>query len=195
MFIDPALQERSRSSANMQDFNMGMAGAGAQGPGYANMDYPMDDDERQNSHIRNPMARPPFPGFEEKDPIWLLSKTEALRLVVLFDEEMGWMYPVLNIEKLTQHAKLLYTFIAAMSKNVFLNTLPGADAIQDEQTDFLKLVLAIAIVAEGTEDQEVAKKLVKSVNSTAENKLFGNVAVKDIQSLSLMVRRIHELRP
>lgn len=40
-----------------------------------------------------------------KDPIWTFSKEEMVRLCRVYEEEMGLMYPVINIEDVIIHGK------------------------------------------------------------------------------------------
>lgn len=125
---------------------------------------------------------------EEKDPIWSVNKDEALRLCRVYDEEMGSLYPVLDIDKVTRHATLLFTFMDALTRNdrMFLLS-PGYESMQDEETDVLKIVMAIAMVVEETGSSVLGKRLIKSVSSTADSRLMGNVTLKDIQILTLIV--------
>src|SRR2546429_2370675 len=62
--------------------------------------------------------------------------------------------------KLVQHTNLLYTFIDAARRTGLMEAgLPGADAIYDDQTRTLKLVLAIACTLEGrSEERRVGKE-------------------------------------
>lgn len=136
----------------------------------------------------------PTDGFDrrqEKDPIWSMNKDEALRLCRVYDEEMGSLYPVIDIDKVTRHATLLFTFVDALARNnkmMFIG--PGYDSMQDEETDVLKIVMATAMVVEGTGSSELGKRLIKSVSNTADSRLMGNVNLKDIQVLTLIVRGI-----
>lgn len=128
-----------------------------------------------------------------KDPIWSLSKVEALRLCRVYDEEMGLIYPILDIEQVTRHAGLLFTFVDAVARNMLIKTLAGPDTIQDAETDVLKIVLALALVTEGAGGTDLSRRLVQSVRRTAENRLLGEVSIKDVQILTLMVRPCREV--
>lgn len=46
-----------------------------------------------------------FNGNPCRDPIWALSKDEMVRLCRVYEEEMGIMYPVVNIEEVIIHGK------------------------------------------------------------------------------------------
>jgi len=56
-----------------------------------------------------PVGSPPgiqqLAGNPCRDAIWALSKEEMVRLCRVYEEEMGIMYPVINIEELIIHGK------------------------------------------------------------------------------------------
>jgi len=69
-----------------------------------------------NTHDPSPMDSPP--GIREppiarnhdvsgKDPILEVGEEEAIRLCRVYEEEMGLLYPILNIEEIIIHAKNL----------------------------------------------------------------------------------------
>ena len=82
----------------------------------------------------------------DKDPIWSVSQEEALRLCHVYEDEMGLMYPLLDINKVLQHVRKLYRFMeAAHRSGLMQHGMPGSDSIEDEDTNILKLVLATAM--------------------------------------------------
>ena len=69
----------------------------------------------------------------DKDPIWSISKEDSIRLCRAYEEDMGLMYPVLDIEKVIAYMEKLYGFMAAMHRTGLMQQgLPGADSIEDE---------------------------------------------------------------
>ena len=196
MVIDPALQNRDRLSPKQarfqgptsSEFSLGLARSSLRTMGITSSDDPIDEGltTQDGSRAASPTSMP-VPVHSDKDPIWALSKDEALRLCHVYDDEMGHLYPILDIQQVLRHATLLFTFVDSVSRNLFVSSMPGADAIQDEHTDILKIVLAIAMVTEGTGRSELGKKLVNSVSTTGDNRLLGNISLKDIQILTLVV--------
>lgn len=88
---------------------------------------------------------------EEKDPIYSVSKEEALRLCRVYEDEMGLMYPVIDINTVMEYTERLYSFIEAARRNGLVQQgLPGADAIDDENTIILKMIIACASTMEGS---------------------------------------------
>ena len=85
-----------------------------------------------------------------KDPLWQLSKDEAIRLCKIYDEDIGMMYPMLDIVKLLEHTETLFGFIESAVRTGLMNRdLAGADALEGNDINILKMVLASALVAEG----------------------------------------------
>lgn len=125
-----------------------------------------------------------------KDPIWMLTKEETLRLVNVYQDEMGLMYPMLDIEKLLSHANMLFTFVEAANRSGLMQiALPGADSINDDQTNILKLVLACALVLEASGKSDLGKRLFEYVKPTVDAQLLGPPDAKGVQMLILTVRR------
>lgn len=125
----------------------------------------------------------------DKDPIWSLTKQEAIRLINVFEEEMGMMYPFMDINKMLRYAEMLFSFVEAASRSGLMQGgLPGADAIMDDQTTLLKILLAIVLVMEGTGKDSLGERLFQNVNNVVERTLSTPVDLQGINMLILTVR-------
>lgn len=123
-----------------------------------------------------------------KDPIWSVSRDEALRLCRVYEDEMGVMYPVVDVDKVVSHATGLYRFIeAAHRTGLMRQDLPGADAIDDEDTNILKLILATALTVEACGRSELGHRLFESVQPAIDNMLLGNAGIKGVRLLTMAV--------
>lgn len=139
-----------------------------------------------------PMIQPdlPKPLHADKDAIWSLSKDEAVRLIHVWQDEMGTMYPVVDIDKLVRHTNLLFTFMEAARRSGLMEAgLPGADAIHDDQTNSLKLIVAIALTLEASGKSDLGRRLWDCVKSPIEVISFNPPDVKGLQMLVLAVSR------
>lgn len=137
-----------------------------------------------------PSGSPPpdLPHHPTKDPIWQVSRQEALRLVQLFENEMHEMYPTISIPHVLTHINSLYTYMEAALRNRFVETTqPGSDTIDDEDTNVLKLVMSIAMVVEGSGQSELGKKMYRHVQPAVDALLLGHAGFKGIRMLSLAV--------
>ena len=124
----------------------------------------------------------------EKDPVWALTKHEAVRLVHVWHEETGLMYPFLDITKISRYTEMLFSFVEVASRSGLMQgALPGADAIMDDQTAILKLILAIALVLEGCGKSPLGEKLFENVHWIVERTLSESVELKGINVLALTV--------
>lgn len=124
----------------------------------------------------------------DKDPIWSISKDEALRLCRVYEDEMGLMYPVIDVDKVIAHATGLYRFIeAAYRTGLMRQGLPGADAIDDEDTNILKLMLATALTVEACGRSELGQRLFEYVQPAIDNMLLGNAGIKGVRLLTMAV--------
>jgi hypothetical protein len=155
------------------------------------------DDEGAGTQDATPMGSPPprqimtpkTAMHADKDPIWSLTQHEALRLVSIWHDEMGLMYPLLDIDKISGHTRMLFTFVEAASRAGLMQAgLPGADAIEDEQTSLLKIILATALTLEGNGKSPLGGKLFNNVLKTLERTLSDPVDIRSIQTLAVAVR-------
>jgi len=175
-------------------FNLGVAKSSLQNMGITGGEDTLD--EGMLTHDGTPAASPP-PGqsiltkpplHTGKDAIWSLSKDEAIRLVRVWQDEMGTMYPIVDVDRLAGHATLLYTFMdAARRAGLMEPSMPGADAIYDEQTILLKLVVAIALTLEASGSSELGRKMWGSVRSSVEAHFFDSPNLNSLQILTLAV--------
>ncbi|KAF2761813.1 fungal-specific transcription factor-like protein [Pseudovirgaria hyperparasitica] len=175
-------------------FNIGVAKSSLQTMGITSQDDGLDD--ALATLNGTPAASPPHMMHQQgvlqkvlhhsKDPVWGVEKEEAIRLCRVWHEEMGIMYPFMDIEQVVQHARLLYTFIEAANRSgVVQLAAPGADAIHDDQTNLLKVILSIALVLEGTGRSELGKKMFENISPVVDAQLMGPVDMKGIQMLAL----------
>lgn len=146
-----------------------------------------------------PRASPPVPNAMlpnrsmhiDKDPIWAISKHEALRLVHVWHEEMGVMYPILEVGKVLRYTDMLFTFVEAAARSGLMQgALPGSDAMMDEQISVLKLVLAITLVLEGGGKDPLGEKLFANVHKVVDKALSEPVSLHGITLLVLTVSRV-----
>jgi hypothetical protein len=158
-------------------------------------------DEGMTTQDATPMASPPamqlptsanLNGHPDRDPIWALSKEEVIRLCRVYEEEMGLMYPVVNIEQIIVHATNLYQFIDAALRTGLANFNSPGKGVHDEQSLVLKMVLACATVVEGNGRSEIGHRLFESVREAADRILHSEaIEVKDLPLLAIVVSRIN----
>jgi hypothetical protein len=147
-----------------------------------------DATPRHSPPISNVMI-PKLPLHLDKDPIWNISKHEALRLVRVWHEEQGVMYPILDVDKVLRYAEMLFTFVEAAARSGLMQgALPGADAIMDEQTSVLKLIFAITLVLEGRGKDALGERLFENVHKVVDRTISEPVSLAGINLLALTVR-------
>jgi hypothetical protein len=122
-----------------------------------------------------------------KDPIWSIKRHEAIRLCRVYEEEMGLMYPIFEIDTVINQANQLYTFLEAATRSGFTKQGSSADCLQDDNTTHLKLILAITLMVEGNGQSELGQHLFSSVKPIIHMKMWEPVDIKIIQLFSLVV--------
>ncbi|EUC37663.1 hypothetical protein COCCADRAFT_85149 [Bipolaris zeicola 26-R-13] len=154
-----------------------------------------EDDEDLLTREETPEESPPAANamqpkrsfHADKDPIWALSKSDALRLVHVWRDEVAAMYPILDMDKLMHYTEMLFTFIEAATRSGFMQrALPGSDAMMDEQISTLKLVLATTLVIEGRGKDPLAEKLFTNVHNMVEKSLSEPASLHNINLLVLV---------
>ena len=131
------------------------------------------------------------PGQQDnnKDPLWSISREEALRLLQVYDEEIGVTYPMLDMAHVMRHAKLLWTFIEAAFRSELMPSFPtpGSDALDGEDTNIMKMILANMLTFEGHGCSEIGDRLFQSVEPHLAKKLTGPAEPKSIKLIALSV--------
>lgn len=145
-------------------------------------------DEGLMSRDRSRAASPLPPGtpHSTKDPLWLISYDEVKRLLDVYEEEIGIMYPIYDKQRLYKHAGSLYKFLNASLRSGFGNpTLPGADAFDDEDTTVLKMILAITLIVEGNGRSDMGQRFFDSAKPAVDMKLVTNTGLLSVVLLVL----------
>ncbi|PSN73184.1 hypothetical protein BS50DRAFT_596835 [Corynespora cassiicola Philippines] len=172
-------------------FNLGVAKSSLKTMGITGTEE--GEDEGVVTQDGTPLGTPPVGQaitpratlHSDKDPIWSLSKQEALRLVHVWHEEMGLMYPFLEIDTILRYAEMLFSFVEAAARSGLMQGgRPGSDAIMDDRTSILKLMLAIALVLEGNGTDPLGQRLFDNVYKVVESSLSDPV---DLKSINLLI--------
>lgn len=115
-----------------------------------------------------PRARPP-------DPLWGFDRDEMIRLCRLHEEEVGIMYPVVNINNVVSHANFLADFMETSSKHGLVPQGIGQDeGITDIKTLELKIIMCCAMVVEGHGYSARGLQLWESMQPTVDRMLMSD---------------------
>jgi hypothetical protein len=159
-------------------------------------------DEGAVSHDPSPDASPPsiqpsLPNSSSssgRDPIWAFNEKEMVRLCRAYEEEMGLMYPVIDIEQVIIHGTNLYELIDLAMRTGLANPA-NAKGFNDEQSCALKMILAISTVVEGDGESEIGYRLFESVKGAADQSMHSEtIEIKSLPFLVLVVSRFPYLR-
>jgi len=144
-------------------------------------------------HDETPLGTPPMKSavlaaHPFKDPLWAITKEEALRLCVIYEDEIGIMYPMIDINWVMQIANTQYrTIEESNSRNGASSNADTPGAAPDEDLNILKMVLALATVLEGSGQSEYGNRLYENVKHAADDTLHAEgVLIKDIPLIVLV---------
>lgn len=112
------------------------------------------------------------------DPLFDFDKDEMVRLCRLHEEEVGIMYPVLDIQVVISHAKSLSSVIDS------LRGQRPMEPFNDNKTLQLKIIMCCALVVEEHAHSEKALRLYNSMESVLNRKLM--VEPSSVEALPLL---------
>ncbi|KAL4978966.1 hypothetical protein BDW66DRAFT_148814 [Aspergillus desertorum] len=147
------------------------------------------DIERNGDITRepSPLPTPPSPGScHVGDPLWSISKTEALRLCRVYEEEMGAMYPVVELDQLLHNVRLLYGPTETEPWPRALAHAQGNGELDSDDIHILRLVFACALTAEAGGSSELAMSLFATVRDAADHYVWASPEIKSITLLALV---------
>lgn len=164
---------RGPTSAN---FNLDIARTTLHKLGYSNMDSSTDGGHTgpDDTPAVSPAAIAPrtmeslSSSTRPIDPLWEFEKEEMIRLCRVHEEEIGIMYPVIQIESVINHVKFLCSWKDAVKKNFGQPTQGQGDGIADTKSLLLKIVLCIGLVIEEHGTSERATRLFESMRPRLE---------------------------
>ncbi|THC94753.1 hypothetical protein EYZ11_005792 [Aspergillus tanneri] len=147
------------------------------------------DVTQEPSPIPSPSSPRQTPASSSRrgDPLWAIRKMEALRLCRVYEEEMGIMYPILDLSRLLRQVEVLYgPSLEAPSVGSELRSELNRDDVH-----ILRLVFACALTAEASGSSDLALGLFDSVRVVAENSVWGPPEIKRIIFLTLVKKALH----
>lgn len=119
----------------------------------------------------------------------LMSLTEISRLINLYEDETGSIYPFLEIEQVRSCANRFHHNISR-NRGASRECMPDNETNEgwDNDLDILKIVVAIALAIEGCGFSEMGKKLVGEVEHSIDQGIAATKAdVRGLKVLTLVV--------
>lgn len=122
-----------------------------------------------------------------KDPLWLISREEAIRLCRVYEEEIGIIYPLFDIETIINHVNMLWSFLEAATRSGLVRR-PGAEITDDDDTNLVKMILAVALILEGDGQSDLGQRLFDSLKAVITAKFWGPTDIKGLSLICVAVR-------
>lgn len=158
----------------------------------SNMGYrPLGEGTSQHPHQQQPSgplsATTPGPmsggntRSNQPDPLFEFERDEMLRLCQLYEDEVGAMYPVINIQTVMSHARSLASFMGP------LRSQPPLEMLNDDKTLLLKTAMCCALVVDEHGHSDRAVRLFDSMEAVLNRKLIAEVSnVESLVVLAMM---------
>ncbi|KAK2875365.1 hypothetical protein FQN49_001659 [Arthroderma sp. PD_2] len=175
-------------------FNFAVAKSSLQTMGITHIDD--GTQEIYNAQDATPTQTPPYQpasvytnvlNNSNKDPLFAIKREEAIRLCRVYEDEIGLMYPMFDVEKMITQANLLFAFLEAAERTVCTGrSKSSADCLNDDDTAILKMVLAITLLLEGNGQSELGTQLYSSIKDKVETNIWELGDLKMIKLVSLV---------
>ncbi|KAL7803846.1 hypothetical protein V8C43DRAFT_320450 [Trichoderma afarasin] len=120
--------------------------------------------------------------------LWLIGRTEAVRLCDLYECEIGTIYPVVDMSEVKQNLGSLYNAYEAMnySPESPVPVVEALESVTDSDVKTLKLVLAITLLAEGGGRHTMAEAMCKEVQQQLVFPMGQLSELKDVENMALL---------
>lgn len=186
----PQYQGPTSSAYNFDVAKSSLQTMGIAEPEVADEGGPGEIDPALGAPHQQQVAMAPMVTDPQKDPLWQLHKDEAIRLCKVYDEEMGIMYPMLDMDKTINQTSSLFSFTESAKRTGLLREdLPGTDAMGGHDIEIIKMVLASALTVEAYGQSELGRAFYESCRGAFESRLSGPVEIKGLILLVLVVCR------
>ncbi|PCG91576.1 Casein kinase II, regulatory subunit [Penicillium occitanis (nom. inval.)] len=117
------------------------------------------------------------------DPLWGINREEAIRLCHVYEEEMGIMYPILDIEAAINQVNALYNHLSPLSS---AEQDTKEEPLSDEDINILKLVFACALTAEANGNSDLAMRIFRGVRDVASDVIWQPPNIKRLVFITLV---------
>ena len=194
-YVDPALnrnlsspQQTKYQGPTSAQYNFDLARSSLQSMGITTTDDALESTlQSTQSELTSPHNSASFTLHPSVAPIREISKDEALRLCRVYEDEMGLMYPILDMNRISQYATLMFALGDAVERSQNISVTGGHhEPPPDADMEILKLVMANALVAESGGRSQLALRLFSSCTRRTDVSLSEDVTVKNIQLMTLV---------
>lgn len=120
------------------------------------------------------------------DPMWLISRQEAIRLCTVYEEEIGIMYPLFEIEAIIDSVHKLWAYFESGFDSAF-GRMPGRYTVNDDDVNLVKVVLAAGLVLEGNGQSQLGQRIFESLRPAVTEKFWDPADIKGISLICVSV--------
>lgn len=184
----PGNEDIHRPTAAHYKYNINFAQTSLNARGMLNF-------ERGDHSATAASSRSPSPAVEElslddpnSDPIWLISRQEAVRLCDVYEEEINLSHPFLDMRTIRDNVSSLYDSMETLSSHGCSNVpLQRTSIIGSDDLKILKMVFSTALITERSGPGNIATALFRDVKCSVGEKFWGDVNIPTIIIFFLLV--------
>ncbi|KPM45907.1 hypothetical protein AK830_g695 [Neonectria ditissima] len=136
----------------------------------------------------------PFMKLLAVDPLWDIRREDAITLIKQWYNGSGALYPVVDQQRMLETANSVFTATEnAQAEGVGANRGSLVEALFTDETNKLKIVLAIGRTVEMVGGNDNAQRLIQSTREAVEGLLWNSNTIDGIQILVLMALYYYHL--
>ncbi|KAH7169913.1 hypothetical protein EDB81DRAFT_774071 [Dactylonectria macrodidyma] len=136
----------------------------------------------------------PFMKLLAVDPLWDIRREDAIKLIKQWYNGSGALYPVVDQQKMLETANSVFTAIEnAQAEGVKASRGSLVEALFTDETNKLKIVLAIGRTVETVGGNDNAQRLIQSTREAVEGLIWNSNTIDGIQILVLMALYYYHL--
>ena len=126
--------------------------------------------------------------------MWTVCHAEAFRLINIFSNTLGAIYPMLDLNRLTSESETIYAAVDSIHGSDTGQMIPGlAETLLTFDTTTLKLVTAVALLVDAKSADPRASRLFESVRSDLTENYWHEPDLQNIIHFILAVRTMVHL--
>ncbi|KIW44407.1 uncharacterized protein PV06_02879 [Exophiala oligosperma] len=127
------------------------------------------------------------------DPLWAVNQAEAIRLCKVYDEEIGIMYPHIDMAKVFRHVHALFTCthvtisVPDGSGQLYFQ---GTDPLDNEDVIIVKMVVAIGLLLVNSGKSDLSQQLYDSIQDNINAKILSALSIRSV-TLFILTAHFH----
>jgi hypothetical protein len=170
-------------------YNLDLANNSLKTMGITESNCPSDGESQDRIPRQSRSMRIPTPLVTtQSSPLWELSRSEAQRLCGVYEDEVGLLYPMLDMEFYAKKVDIFFQLIESLARTGFMmENRERGETVYDDESMIIRMILSIALTIEGHGDSDLGRRVFENTKEIRGAKLWQPDSVKGLQLLVVVV--------